>query len=132
MSQARQVGATFTAPAPPFSDVSITLNTNAPAKVPPSRVVEAVRVRCEGDAPCRIDSASATAKARKGKRRNAPVSFQKADFAAGTSRVVEVEIPTSVYNKLRQGRKSGSLTVEVEAQGTEGPRQKTLKVGLER
>ena len=135
MDQARSITATFTEdspPPPPFSDVGIELNTAKPAKVPSSRTVQAVKVSCEGDAPCRIDSASATAKARKGKSRSAPVNFSSGPFPAGTGRVIQVTIPKSVYDRLRKGKKSGLLTVEVEAQGTEGSRQKTLKVGLER
>ena len=137
MDQARQVAATFTEDPPPpppplVSDVGIELNTPRPATVPSSRVLGAVRVSCEGDAPCRIESASATARARKVSARNAPVSFQSGAFPAGTSRVVQVTIPTSVYNDLRRGRKSGLLTVNVRAQGTEGPRDRSLRAGLQR
>ncbi len=134
MDQARQVSATFTedVPPPPLSDVRIELNTAKPATVPPSRAVQAVKVSCEGDAPCRIDSASAKAKAGGGSEQSAPVTFSAQPFPAGASQNIQVTIPKAVYDKLKKGKKSGLLTVNVRARGTEGPRDATVKVGLKR
>ena len=137
MDQARQVAATFTEDPPPpppplVSDVGIELNTPRPATVPSSRVLGAVRVSCEGDAPCRIDSASAKARAGRGSEQNAPVTFSSEPFLAGSSQVIQVTVPQAVYDRLRKGRKSGLLTVNVRAQGTEGPRDTEIKVGLQR
>ena len=137
MDQARQVAATFTEDPPPpppplVSDVGIELNTPRPATVPSSRVLGAVRVSCEGDAPCRIDSASAKARAGRGSELNAPVTFSSGPFQAGSSQIIQVTIPQAVYDRLRKGRKSGLLTVNVRAQGTEGPRDVEIKVGLQR
>ena len=104
--------------------------TKRTIKVPSSRLIKAVKVKCRGG-DCRIRRATARY-ILGGKAFSGKAIFQASPFASGSSAVIKVKVPKRVYRRLGK-KKSGTMNISVLATSSNGTRnQNTLRNGLRR